>query len=360
MPRERLCLPISEWPARDRQLWSDGTRSGRLFEVVGAGARWSPRSCFKTQQGYARWLAWLAASGQLDETTDPGARVTRVRIGAYLDALSVTGAPFTLICRIQELIDALRVLAPQLDRGWLNEIHTTLQLRAVPVRDKRRRLRPVADLVALGRQLMDQAETSVAWSPRKRALGYRDGLMIALLAHRPVRQKNFAAIRLGQHLVRQGGRYWLLFAAAETKTGALYEAVIPDVLAAALQHYLDAHRPVLLHRKRGCASADLDALWVSKGATPLAIGSLRGRIVQRTQVAFGASLPPHWFRDAAATTIAIEDPKHARDAQHVLGHASHKTTERYYNQARSLEGSRRHQALLISLGASPNQTRHDR
>ena len=71
-----------------------------------------------------------------------------------------------------------------------------------------------------------------------------------------------------------------------------------------------------------------------------------------TERAFGVSLPPHWFRDAAATTIAVEDPKHVGDAHLVLGHASLTTTERFYNQARSLEASRRHQAMLADLRAS--------
>jgi integrase len=51
-------------------------------------------------------------------------------------------------------------------------------------------------------------------------------------------------------------------------------------------------------------------------------------------------------------TIAIEDPKHVRDAHLVLGHASLTTTERHYNQARSLEASRRHQAMLANLRTS--------
>ena len=55
------------------------------------------------------------------------------------------------------------------------------------------------------------------------------------------------------------------------------------------------------------------------------------------------------LRDAAATTIAIEDPRHVRDARLVLGHASLATTERHYNQARSLEASRRHHAMLAGL-----------
>jgi integrase/recombinase XerD len=175
--------------------------------------------------------------------------------------------------------------------------------------------------------------------------------MIGLLAHRPLRIKNFAAIRLGQQLICQEGRAWLVFAAAETKTKQPWEAEFPEPLLAALARYLDHHRPVLLQGEAGSVPAEVDALWVSEIGTQLESGALARRIRIHTARAFGRALPPHWFRDAAATTIAIEDPRHVRDARHVLGHASLATTERHYNQAHSLEASRRHQAVLAGLQA---------
>jgi site-specific recombinase XerD len=206
--------------------------------------------------------------------------------------------------------------------------------------------------------MMREAEASRAWSARRRAVAYRDGLMIALLAHRPIRMRNLAALTLGRHLVEEGHMWWLVIRAEETKTGRPYEAPFPEVLLPNWQRYLDTHRPVLLRGERGCMPAPTDAVWVSEVGTQLVIGALARRITQHTRAAFGASLPPHWFRDAAATTIAIEAPRHVRDAHLVLGHASLNTTERHYNQARSLEASRRHAALMARLGRSsyPDQT----
>jgi hypothetical protein len=132
---------------------------------------------------------------------------------------------------------------------------------------------------------------------------------------RPLRIKNFAAIRLGHQLLRQDERYWLVFSADETKAGQPWEAVFPETLLPCLARYLEHHRPVLLRGERGTVPANIDALWVSEIATQLELGALGRRIRIHTDRAFGVSLPPHWFRDAAATTIAIEDPKHVRDAQ---------------------------------------------
>ena len=87
-------------------------------------------------------------------------------------------------------------------------------------------------------------------------------------------------------------------------------------------------------------------------------GALAMRIRKHTKKAFGASLPPHWFRDATATTIAVEDPRHVCDAHHILGNTL-ATTQKYYNQAHSLEASRRHQAMLTALRSSLNSRRQE-
>ena len=90
----------------------------------------------------------------------------------------------------------------------------------------------------------------------------------------------------------------------------------------------------------------------------LEIGALANRIRKHTKEAFGASLPPHWFRDAAATSIAVEDPRHVGDAHHILGNTL-AMTEKHYNQARSLEASRRHHAMLAALRSSLNGRRQE-
>ncbi len=173
--------------------------------------------------------------------------------------------------------------------------------------------------------------------------------MIALLAYRPVRLKNLASMHLGQHVVEMGDRTWMLFGAEETKSRRPYEAVFPEALAAHLRRYLEHHRPILLAGERGGVPGDTNALWVSEIGTQLEAGALATRISMRTEKAFGRSIPPHWFRDAAATSIAIDDPVHVRDAHQVLGHAGLATTEKHYILAQSLQASRRHQAMLAQV-----------
>ena len=73
------------------------------------------------------------------------------------------------------------------------------------------------------------------------------------------------------------------------------------------------------------------------------------RITKVTARAFGWPLNPHMFRDCAATFIAIEDPEHVRLSAPLLGHTNLSTTEKYYNQAQSVEAGRVYQRSLLAL-----------
>jgi integrase/recombinase XerD len=317
MSAEMCCLPIVAWPERDRLAWQAGTRRADLFEQKSAGADWSAHSRAKTARGYGRWLCWLRQKGLFDPTLTPGARVTRQLVADYVATLSASRAPYTVVCRLQELYDALRVLAPEMEWRWLAELWMRLGRRAEPVANKRLRLRPTRDLLDLGRRMMISAERETGWSKQ------------LCLDHRWC--TSCAAER----------RMVAPVPATEMKAKRPYEVVFPTALIPELKQYLAIHRTVLLAGEKNRLSHDTNALWVSEIGTMLETGALASRIRKHTKEVFGASLPPHWFRDAAATSIAVEDPRHVCDAHHILGNTL-ATTEKHYNQARSLEASRRH------------------
>ena len=350
-------LPIADWPARDRELWSKALEPGGLFGGGGAGAHWSAASRVVVACVHNAWLSWLAAKDLLDPNMRPADRVTSERVAAYIAEMQTERAPYTVLGRVQGLHDALRVMAPESNWKWLAQLRRSLKAQAHPTRDKLSRLKQPEELIALGERLMDEAEA--ARRSATRAVRYRDGLLIALLAYRPVRRKNLAMMRLGRHLMKVGGSWQILFAAEETKTHVPYEAVLPSALAPRLERYLDAHRPVLLRGEPADRNPDappihpeLDAVWVSEDGIQLSYEAVAFQIVFRTRREFGRGLSPHMFRDCAATAVAIDNPKHIGDASLVLGHAGHRTTEKHYNHARSLEPSRRHAAMLASLRES--------
>ena len=220
------------------------------------------------------------------------------------------------------------------------------------MRDKRGRLQPPEDLVALGMALMTRADDPASGPPADRAVACRDGLMIALLAQRPIRESNLAAILCGRHLVRRGDDWWLIFPADEVKTGRRtgqgLEFPLPANLLPRLQRYLATHRPVLLARGQRRALS-VAALWVSRHGSQMGTAAIRHQICQRTAAAFGQPLSPHLFRDAVATGLAISAPAQMDLVQPLLGHATRATSERHYNLAGSVEAGRCHEKTIAAL-----------
>ena len=52
-----------------------------------------------------------------------------------------------------------------------------------------------------------------------------------------------------------------------------------------------------------------NALWVSSDGSPMGYFAIADTIARRTATAFGRPINPHLFRDCAATSIAIDDPR---------------------------------------------------
>ena len=81
------------------------------------------------------------------------------------------------------------------------------------------------------------------------------------------------------------------------------------------------------------------ALWPTQRGTTSTDIHIYNIIVAHTRTAFGQPVNPHLFRDAVATTIALDCPEQVRIAARLLGHRSFATTERYYNLARASEAA---------------------
>jgi hypothetical protein len=73
------------------------------------------------------------------------------------------------------------------------------------------------------------------------------------------------------------------------------------------------------------------------------------QVCARTKDAFGKSVPPHFFRDSAMTTWAIDLPKQVRGGIHVLGNRSFAVAEGAYNMARSSVAAAKLQGALASV-----------
>ncbi len=359
----RRPLPAAAWPAADRAAWAAALAPGDPLEAGGAAAGWRPATQGNVAQGWGHYLAWLARAGQLHAGEGPADRVTAGRLAGWAEALRARGnAARTVHARVEAVGLFLGAAVPGADRGpverALRRLRGAVEAEAAGRRlAKRARLQSSHELLALGLRLVAEADAEGGELPaRRRAVRHRDGLVVALLAARPLRRRNFAALELGRHLLRAGEGWRLVIPGAETKTGRPLDLPFPAVLAPALERYLVVHRPVLAAgRGRGQGRAGA-ALWLSAEGGPLSEVMLGHLVKERTRAAFGRPVNPHLFRDAAATSLAIEDPAHVRIAAQVLGHGAFATTERHYNLARGQEAAKSWHEMLDGLrGARKNQ-----
>ena len=340
-------VPLAEWPVQDQALWQAALQPGSPFDNDGIAFGWSDATRHMAVEGYGRWLGWLARQGLLDHEAHPAARAGKERLRAYAAHMAQTLAPITVATRLQMAAEALRAMVPEQDWRFVSQAVGRMRATAVPVRNKRDRLRSPQEIVAIGSELMAMGDDPASGPPLDRAVAYRDGLMLALLALRPVRRSNFASICLGQHLKRRGDGWWLMFEAKETKTGRLFESPFPGQLECELVHYLEVVRPLLLSRAPG--SGATSGLWVSKQGAQLTSFGVAKVIRWRTEAAFGMAMGPHLFRDCAATEIAVSAPEQVALIRPVLGHTTLATSEKHYNLASSLEAARRYAKTTAAL-----------
>lgn len=325
----RRCMPLAEWPAGDRAAWERAIRTAGPFEEPGLAAHWRPQSRKYVVDAYGRLLTFLELAGQLDPNGSIESRLTPEALRPYLDEIMQQVAPATAAGRIRGLSEAARVMVPGVEFPHLKRARYRLKAQAHPTRNKSAKLQPSRDLAELGLKLMREAESGDFFRDAGRACHYRDGLIIVLMASRPLRRENFAAIELDRHLTKSNGCYRLCLTGDETKNRQSYSSNVDAVLTPFIDRYLDIFRPILLN------GAKSQRLWIAMGGAPMAGGSIYGLVKSRTLRQFGIAINPHLFRDCAVTSLGSEKPELVWAGMSLLHHVDPRTTEKHYDHALS-------------------------
>ena len=348
---KRRGLPLSAWPETDRLAWERALAEGDIFNGRGEAAHWAETTRDAVIAAYGRWLGFIAASEPLGLAAHPVDRLTAERLARYLDHLAETAGTVGRHMFLAKLRDAIRVMLPGEVPPHLSRLVGRLERECQP-RSLAARVVTTPRLTALSKQLMRQA---CAEGGITDVVTFRDGLMIGLLALRPLRRRTFSLIRVRRHLRRVGDEWRMIFAGSETKSGRPFEASVPDRIVPFLERYLREVRPMYP------AAAQHDGLWCSTKGGPLTDKAIYRIITDRTRAAFGQPVHPHLFRACAATTIAILEPARIGVARDLLGHASISTTHAHYNKARSIESSRLYAKILDELNpGTPQRSRGPR
>ncbi len=335
-------LPLEQWPAADQEAWSAAIRPKKFLKPAGKGAEWRPASRRSAIGAYGRWLAWASAQGADLAGEAPPRRMTAERLELYALFLLEGRSTVTAASTFGVLCMAVIAMFPDEDWGWLRAMQKQLHRQAKPSRVKR--LAPAHKLFQLGVDLLDGAAATLdrardaEMTPQvihRAARDSRDGLIIALLASRPLRIKNLTAMEIGTHVRQTSTRTTIEFRGEETKTGASICVAWPEELLPALGRYLREVRPMLIAapptggNKRPLVGPGA-RLWVGQGGTALSPGGLNDALERHTEERFGVPMTAHRFRDSVATTIVDQDPSQLNLAAQMLGHKRLTTTERHY------------------------------
>jgi integrase len=327
-------------------MWKDLTRQGGPFEDCGALAGLRQTSLRMYLGPYGRWLDWLWRTDPTALTEPPVARATLARLKAWLSA-SPALSPTS---RKMYFVGTLRVLrAAGPNRDWSAHLRVEQGLAHVAGcgDPSRKHGKILSSRVLLEAGLRHAGQDAIAaTTPLGRAKVQRDGAMVALLAMMPtMRHRAFAGLTIGQSLLVTDRAMTVVLSEELTKTGVAWEAEVPEPAAAVLRRYLSESRPFLLSR----AARVHDVLWVGNQGEPMSYSYVGKKIPDITGRLTGARIPPHFFRDCAATTLARESPKAALVIAPLLGHAASGIAERHYIQAGSVEVGRELAKVLKRL-----------
>ena len=328
MIRVRTSLHMSEWPGRDRELWRAANSTGGFLEPDGKAAHWRDKTRKGVIKRYSLWLGYLASAGLLDPGKAPSDRINEESLAGYVHWLEARGSASTTVSGcIRDLNEAIRVMEPEADRDLVKDLAAKLHAREEPVRAKHTRIMHPDDLLSGALRFLDDVPNRNFRGEVSQAGKYRDGLVIACLACRPIRLENLTSIIIGRHLTADGNHWLCSFEAGEMKDDQPLSFRFPDHLTPYLDRYLEGYRPVLL---KGNTSLHL---WVSSRRTPMSEQAIYWNTCRMTEELFGQRINPHLFRDCAASALATDDPEHILAIARILGHSSITTTTRHYNQS---------------------------
>jgi len=357
MLRPRFSIPPERWSPQDQAALRQALTPGSRRMRTGRGSHWRPASVETLCESTSYFAGFIAAAGVDVGNSTLSEFCTMERVWSWIDDMRDRSlAPATIKMRAVGLQRTMAVMYPFRFWSWLYDIINELPDGVLESRRRKMpKIKHSRELLKLGVRLIIEAETRPFIRPHLHHVHVRDGVIIVFLALRPLRLKNLTGMRLGVHLRRRDSGTWRIqVPASETKNRETIDWVVPEDLALFLERYLAVDRPGLLARRCASGAETEDSLWISEDGLPLSRQNLAARVREHTRRAFGVSISPHRFRDAAATTATIEFPTNLRTALALLGDRDPGTIQHHYDQANSLVAS---QKLILSMDATKAELR---
>lgn len=345
MTKAPRSLKRTDWPDADQAMMEKALKPGGLFEDAGGLAHLRPPTVRILSEAWGRWLRWLELNDPDALAEAPIQRATIQRLRSWMESETAI-APNSKLMFFKGVLAILRDVEPASDWSSHIRLGRSNTLKVGHGSSSRKANRILSSRVLLEAALRHAApEGLTELTARKRAQRLRDATMIVVLAMMPIRHRSFAGLKLGHSLLDVAGQLTIALPAELTKTGIPWEAAVPEPAASLLRQYLDEVRPLLLAK----GAKEHDVVWVNNNGSPMSYSNIGRKVPRLTAALTGVAIPPHFFRDSAATTLARSSSRAAKLITSVLGHTDIKTAERHYIHAGMIEAGRDFAVVLRRL-----------
>jgi len=172
-------------------------------------------------------------------------------------------------------------------------------------------------------------------------------------AARPLRRGECLALSMGTTFRKEGDRYIARLGAEIRNSKLSLEFPYPVELTRAIDTYISNVRPILARANR-VEEIKTDALWLSREGQRISAYNVYHRVRKLTLTHLGRDLCPHLIRDCAATSIATSAPEDVGITRNILGHATLRMSQQYYNQANMVSALQRLHPIILALTETPS------
>ncbi len=196
-------------------------------------------------------------------------------------------------------------------------------------------------LLLLPQQLLAEARKDGANGERS-AIKAQLAVAIELLLMAPIRMSNLIAIRIGEELIRPGGRtgsYRLVIDPAETKNAEPIEFALPPELSDMIDIYLKQFRPLL-------SRPDNPYLFAARADGHKVQQTLSQQLKEKLLERLGFKMTPHQFRHLSAWLYLRRRPGEFVTVQKLLGHKNLKTTINFYAKFDTATAAQHYDTLI--------------
>lgn len=158
---------------------------------------------------------------------------------------------------------------------------------------------------------------------RLSAARLESALALALLTEAPIRVSNLARIRLGENLLKVGGRVHLVFPASEVKNKKKLEFVLQPATASLVDLYVRKARPKLLQ-------SSSPYLFPGRVNGHKQLAHMSAQLAKLTAEEIGVRITAHQFRHIGGYLYLQQYPGDYEVVRQLLGHKKIETTMQFY------------------------------